>query len=378
MPEPFKNFFNEEIIRAMAGHLVRVAPEFDREGFVAYCLDGLDDLELKQRSDRITAALERFLPEDFETAASILTASLDPATDVSVDAAGECPSTAGIRGWAVMPMADYVARRGQNYLAVSLAALKEMTMRFSSEFAIRPFLDNHQGEVLKELTDWARDKNHHVRRLVSEGSRPRLPWAMRLRRFIADPGPVLPLLEVLKDDEEDYVRRSVANNLNDIAKDHPDLVADIAWNWMEDAPPERARLIRHALRSLIKAGHPGALKVLGYGPPKLDVIGFVVLTEQVILGEALEFGIELTSTADTDQPLVIDYVVHLMRANGKTSPKVFKWKTTRLKAGATVKDRRRHPIRPVTTRRYYPGRQRVELLVNGQNLGGGDFRLIVD
>lgn len=377
MPEPFKNFFNEQIIRTMAGHLTRVAPEVDGDGFVAFCLDGLDDLELKQRSDRIVDALERVLPEDFETAASILTASLDPATDLSVDAADGVPSAAGIRGWAVMPMADYVARRGQDHLAVSLNALKEMTMRFSAEFAIRPFLVNHESDVLKVLRVWAGDDSQHVRRLVSEGTRPRLPWGMRLPKFAADPAPILPLLEALKDDTEDDVRRSVANNLNDIAKDHPDLVAGIAAEWMQDATPERKRLIRHALRSLIKAGHPDALMVLGYGPPEIDVVRFAVLTEQVRLGGALEFEIELTSTSDVDQPLIIDFVIHHTKANGKTSPKVFKWKTTEIKPGATLFDRKRHPVRPVTTRRYYSGVHWVELLINGQIFGGGDFQLVV-
>ncbi len=375
MPEPLKNLFSETVIRAMAGHLSRCAPDFDADGFIAFAIDGLDGLELKQRSTRITDALERFLPGDITVATEILVASLDPATDMSIGEMEVASTANGIRGWPVMPMADYVARHGQHHLSMSLAALKEMTMRSSSEMAIRPFIKNHEAAVLKTLADWAGDENYHVRRLVSEGTRPRLPWAMHLPRFIADPRPILPLLERLKDDSEEYVRRSVANNLNDIAKDHPDLVAGIAQEWMRDAPPARAKLVRHALRTLIKSGHPGALAALGYGPAKVTLSRFDVLTEKVVFGGALEFEVELASATDADQPLIIDYVIHHMRANGSNTPKVFKWKNTNLKAGALMAGDKRHPMRPITTRRYYPGRHRVELVVNGENLGGQDFLL---
>jgi hypothetical protein len=185
-------------------------------------------------------------------------------------------------------------------------------------------------------------------------------------------------LEQLKDDSEDYVRRSVANNLNDIAKDHADLVADIAREWMKDATPTRKKLVRRALRTLIKSGHAGALEALGYGPPEVILSRFEVLTEEVVLGGALEFDAEIASVAETDQPLIIDYVVHHMRANGETTPKVFKWKTATLKAGAVLKGSRRHPMRPITTRRYYSGCHKVELLVNGKNFGGENFLLLTE
>lgn len=378
MPEPFKNLFNEEAIRAMAGHLVRVAPAFDGNEFIDFAIDGLDDLELKERSSRITDALERCLPGDFIQATEILLASLEPATDLSIGEMEQGSTAAGIRGWPVMPMADYIARHGQHHLAVSLDALKEMTKRSTSELAIRPFIKNHEKAVLQTLAAWVRDENYHVRRLVSEGTRPRLPWAMHLPRFIEDPAPILPLLIQLKDDSEDYVRRSVANNLNDVAKDHADLVANIAQEWMKDATPARKKLVRHALRTLIKSGHAGALSALGYGPAKVALSRFEVLTEEVTLGNALEFEAEIVSATDTDQPLIIDYVVHHMRANGATTPKVFKWKATTLKAGAVLTGKRRHPIRPITTRRYYGGHHKVEVLINGQNFGGQSFLLLTE
>lgn len=378
MSEPFKNLFNEDAIRAMAGHLVRITPKFDEKGFIDFAIDGLNDLELKERSSRITDALERFLPGDFVQATEVLVASLEPATDMSIGEMEQGSTATGIRGWPVMPMADYIARRGQHHLALSLGALKEMTKRSTSEMAIRPFIKNHEKAVLQTLAVWAGDENVHVRRLVSEGTRPRLSWTMHLPRFIEDPAPILPLLEQLKDDSEDYVRRSVANNLNDIAKDHEDLVASIAEIWMKDATPTRKKLVRHALRTLIKSCHAGALNVLGYGLPKGTLSRFAVLTEEVTLGGALEFEAEITSIAETDQPLIIDYVVHYMRANGETTPKVFKWRTTTLKAGALLKGSRRHPIRPITTRRYCGGHHKVEILVNGENFGGANFLLLTE
>lgn len=376
MVEPFKNFFNAQVIQGMARHLVRVSPSFDGSGFCAFATHGLDELELKQRSNHICDGLEEFLPDDFPAAVEILIASLEPDTAHSLAAMDIGITENGIMGWALMPMADYVARHGQSHVALSLEALREMTMRASSEFAIRPFLHNHPEATLAALTRWCHDDNHHVRRLVSEGSRPRLPWGMRLAGFVTDPAPVIALLEALKDDPSEYVRRSVANNLNDIAKDHPDRVANIATTWQLDASPERTRLIRHGLRTLVKAGHPKALAALGYGPAEVSLDCFEVLTPTVKLGGVVEFAITLSSTIASDQSLIIDYAVHHMRANGKTSPKVFKWKTMSLKGKESLVGTRRHSIRPITTRRYYPGQHRVEILVNGSSLGEANFELL--
>jgi len=201
---------------------------------------------------------------------------------------------------------------------------------------------------------------------------------MRLHAFSADPSKVVSLLEALKNDPSEYVRRSVAYNLNDISKDHPDLVAEIAHNWMIDASAERQRLVRHGLRTLIKSGHVNALQALGYGPAQIEVKDFSLSATQVHLGEALNFHIEIKSTSKSHQPLVIDYAVHHMRANGKTAPKVFKWKTVRLNAEAALTAAKRHVIKPITTRRYYPGHHRVEALINGESVAGADFELLMD
>lgn len=253
-----------------------------------------------------------------------------------------------------------------------------MTMRFSAEFAIRPFLVEHQAEVLEILSGWVDDDNEHVRRLVSEGTRPRLPWGMRLNIFIEDPTSVIELLEKLKDDDSEYVRRSVANNLNDIAKDHADLVADISKKWMIDASKERQKLVRHSLRSLIKSGHKGALSALGYNLPHVNLEEFNLLTPIVKMGKFLEFEIKLTSKKKSIQPLIIDYAIHHQLANGTLSAKVFKWKNIKLQVDKPIEANRRHSFRPITTRRYYEGLHKVEIFINGEVLGGLDFNLEIE
>ncbi len=375
MAEPFKNLLDEKTIAAMGGHLAKAWPEFDRGAFAAMATKNLDDLGLKQRSAQITEALTDCLPDDFESAAHIMLASLAP--DDGSDSGKAVVKGRGIQGWAVMPMTDYVGLQGLAHFDLSMTLLKEMTKRSSSEFGIRFFLLAEPERTLAVLESWLGDSNYHVRRLISEGTRPRLPWAMRLPAFIEDPAPLLPLLAALKDDGEEYVRRSVANNLNDIAKDHPDLVARIAGQWLKGADKNRHRLIRHACRTLIKQGHRGALKALGYGPPRVELEGLRISTPRVAFGAALEFELQLTSTADRAQALIVDYAIHHRKANGGTTPKVFKWKTANLAPGATLGATRKHAIRKITTRVYYPGRHRLEILVNGVSLAIEDFELVM-
>jgi len=375
MPEPFKNLMSLALIQGIAKQMAAQWPAFDQAAFVGSASHQLERLELKARAQQITDALARHLPDDFMHASDIVLNSLAPAESCDLDA--KAPVVAGITGWAIMPLADYVALRGLGHFDVSLNLLKEMTKRFSAEFAIRPFLLAEPQRTLDALETWTDDASPHVRRLVSEGTRPRLPWAMRLPAFIADPAPVLRLLERLKDDDEEYVRRSVANNLNDIAKDHPDQVAEFAGQWLKNASKNRERLVRHACRTLIKQGHAQTLKALGYQAAKVKLQHLNILTPQVTFGQALEFELSLSSLAQTDQPLIIDYAVHHRKANGGTTQKVFKWKALTLKAGATLNTARRHAMRPITTRVYYPGTHRLEILVNGKVLASADFELVM-
>lgn len=375
MPEPFKNIFNSKMIRGMAAHFKTHWPEFDDKKFVRAATKNLQALELKARSQQITQAMIQCLPDSFQRAGDIMLASLYPVDGSDIADLGV--EKEGIGGWAMMPMTHFVALQGQNDFNRSMALLKEMTQRFSAEFDIRFFLIAAQDKTMKVLHQWAADKNYHVRRLASEGSRPRLPWAMRLPSFVSDPAPVIELLEKLKDDPEEYVRRSVANNLNDIAKDHPDVVADIAACWLKGANINRQRLVRHACRSLLKSGHKKTLKVLGFGPPKIHEVALQILTPKVVFGDVLQFEFCLASNAKQPQSLMVDYVLHHQKANGSTSPKVFKWKSTVLKAGKVLSGTKKHAMKKISTRVYYPGVHKIEIMVNGVSVAIADFQLLM-
>jgi len=375
MPEAFKNVFNSSMVRGMAVHFKQHWPAFDDKRFVRTAIKNLQTLELKARSLQITQAMIQYLPDDYQHAGEVMLASLYPVDGGDIADLGV--EKEGIGGWAMMPMTHYVALQGQNDFVLSMNLLKEMTQRFSAEFDIRFFLLAAQDETMAILHTWANDENYHVRRLVSEGTRPRLPWAMRLPLFVENPAPVIALLEKLKDDPEEYVRRSVANNLNDIAKDHPDVVAGIAARWMKDADKNRTRLVRHACRSLLKAGHKKTLKVLGFGPPKIHKVSLQMLTPKVTFGDKLQFELFLTSRAKHAQPLMVDYVVHHQKANGSTSPKVFKWRSATLEPGAILNGIKNHAIKKITTRAYYPGTHKVEIMVNGVSVAIADFQLIM-
>lgn len=373
MAEPFKNLLNRDVIKGMASHFNQHSDDFDQQGFIDDAINGLDLLELKERSTRITETMVKHLPADFKQAGDIILSSLgkELGDEISAGAVDED----GIAGWAITPMADFVGLYGHDHFELSMLLFKEMTKRASSEFGIRFFILKQPTKTLNTLKTWALDSDHHVRRLISEGSRPKLPWAMHLPAFIEDPTPVIALLEILKDDESEYVRRSVANSLNDIAKDHPDLVAGIAEKWMVNASNKRIKLIRHACRTLIKNGHEKTLSVFGYHPPALNIVELTVQTPKVTFGEALAFTLSISGSINQTQPLVIDYVVHHQKANGKTSPKVFKWRTASLVKDKPLTISKKHPIKHITTRKYYAGLHSVEVLVNGQSVGKADFEL---
>lgn len=372
MPEPFKNLFNEKVIRGMAAHLKNSWPEFNEKGFIQFSMHNLEGLELKQRSEQIKQALIQYLPDDYPSAAAIMLASLG--TELQDDLSQGIDEH-GIAGWGIMPMVDYVGQQGLGYFEISMNLFKEMTKRSSSEFGIRYFLIAEQKKTLATLKKWATDENHHVRRLASEGSRPRLPWAMRLPDFINNPEPVITLLELLKNDEKEYVRRSVANSLNDIAKDHPDRVAEIAEQWMINADKEREKLVRHACRTLLKKGHKKALSALGYQSPKIKNSCIEIHTAKVEFGGFLQFSLSLDSSSKELQAVMIDYIIHHQKANGTTSPKVFKWKTTTLATNKPLNAIKNHPMKMITTRSYYPGKHTLEVVVNGISIGTTDFQL---
>lgn len=373
MPEPFKNLINPDLVRSCGEHLQRHWRGFDRRDFERRALQGLDALEMKARAMQVADALEATLPDDFDRAAGIIEAALAP--PAATDELGFQTTDAGLAGWIGWPLGEYLARRGQADPGRALLALRELTQRFTSEFAVRPFLVNHFDLTLAQLQRWSSDPNPHVRRWTSEGSRPRLPWGLQIRSLIADPSPTLPLLHALQDDPSPYVRRSVANHLNDIAKDHPGLVADWLEQHLPKAPPERVALLRHASRTLVKRGDRRVLKAWGLGGRFRGEATLALSPKRVAVGDSLKLVATLASGANSKQTLAVDYVVHHVRSNGDSSAKVFKGWTLQLAPGEVRRLEKKHSLRPITTRRYYPGRHRVELQVNGAVVAESVFAL---
>jgi len=367
--EPFKNFINAQVVRDLSKLIRKAYPEFSHKRFEKNCIAALDDLELKERAIHIGEELWKELPDDPTRSIEVIREAIQPVPILNEDDSFD--------GWMFMAINALLSVHGLEAVDASLKLLPEVTKRFTAEFGIRVFLIHKPKKIFPHLKRWAKDSDLNVRRLVSEGTRSRLPWGEQIPAFIEDPSPILHFLERLKDDPSEYVRRSVANNLNDISKDNPELMLDVVENWLHAATPERKRLLKHACRSLIKQGHPRCLKLLGYGKPKLKVESFIVSPKRISLGEKLALSLELHSTASKAQELIVDYKFHLVKANGQTAPKVFKGNTLSLKAKETKTLKKRFHLKPISTRRYYTGENVIELLINGQSLAKIPLHLTV-
>ncbi|RWA69606.1 DNA alkylation repair protein [Mesorhizobium sp.] len=373
--EPFKNVFSPDLVRCLAAHLKRCMRGFDAAAFAAAIKPRLAGLGLKARAQLIADQMHDALPADPARRAEILLAMLHPDR---LDHADQPSDEDGICGWAIMPLTMLVGQHGIDDFDRSMSLMRELTTRFSAEFGIRYFLLADQPRALAIMAGWIGDPNRHVRRLVSEGTRPRLPWAMQLPALITDPGPVIPLLERLRDDPEPYVRRSVANHLNDISKDHPALVVELAARWMIGAEGEHKALLRHACRTLIKQGQADALAIFGSRRPEIEMEPPRLSAREVRMGETIELSITLRSLSTQSQRLTIDYVLHFLKAGGSRRPKVFKGGNIVLAPGEATTFSRRHAFKEVTTRRHYPGAHGVSFRINGQDTAQADFSLLLD
>lgn len=371
MADALKTFFSPALVRRLAADLARVHPAFPVRAFVKDACAGLDALELLDRGRHIARALGAHLPASYPDAVDVLLRSLGPehATDELIGV--------GMAPFFYLPHTVFVAERGLGHFDLSLRAQYELTKRFSAESSIRPYIAHDPERVLAVLREWTRDRNVHVRRLVSEGTRLRLPWAPRVPWLDAHPEQVLALLDLLKDDDSTMVRRSVANNLNDLGKVHPDLLMRTATAWLGDGSAERRGLVEHALRSAVKRGHADALSLLGYGTrPSVAIEGVAFSPRRVRIGGRVDMRFSLRSTAVRPQALLIDAAVHFVKARGATSAKVFKIARVtlapreRLDLGATFS------LAVHTTRVPRPGRHAVDVVVNGQVTRAGTFDVV--
>lgn len=357
-PPQLKEWFNEARYRAIAAELTAIAPKFDGKAFLALTLEGLAERSLMQRLNQCAMAVEQALPGTFRQKVGVLQ-KLAP--------------TLGHEFVSIF-LCDFVATFGCEDFDFSMEALRFFTVFGSAEFAVRPFIEADQERALKALREWTSHPDEKVRRLASEGSRPRLPWGLRLQSLVRDPKPTTAILEALKNDESLFVRRSVANHLNDITKDHPELVLELLEAW--DLGREHLRWIaKHACRTLIKRGHPSALKLFGFGKQAEVAASLQASPQRLALGERLTLTTVITSTSHQAQRLAVDYVVHYVKARGVSAEKVFKWTEVDLPARGTLELSKSQVIRDFTTRKHHPGKHHVELQINGQRVAESIFVL---
>ncbi|WP_246165418.1 DNA alkylation repair protein [Arthrobacter yangruifuii] len=350
-------------VRVLQHVLTAAAPACEWDELLA-AGEKLEPLSLRGRTDVVANALVETLVS-YPTAASAFRAGMAE------------PAFSGWMLWPVTEAAVTLALRSGRDADFddALALLAELTPRLTSEFAIRRLLRERPDRALEIIQSWTVHPDQHVRRLASEGTRPYLPWAVRVPQLMVRPEATLPILEAMHNDPEDYVRRSVANHTNDLARHAPELVLEAAARWQQTGTPGSTWVVRHALRTLIKKGNPGALELMGFAPASVSVTELQAEAEVLALPADLVFGFLLANTGDVSARLAVDYAVHYVKASGATTEKVFKLATVELAPGESRSLSGRHAFRQMTTRRHYTGLHALELQVNGVRHGRLEFEL---
>ncbi len=361
---PLKFGYDKAYIRKLSQALADVYENFDQEGFIDNVLQApWNDLELKDRMYRIANSIVAFLPSGFSSAIKI------------VDQA-----VSHFDGYLAMFFPEFVALKfaeneSKNWHPVC-KALARYTQYSSSEFAVRPMIIQNQERMLKVMLAWTKNKNEHVRRLASEGCRPRLPWAMSLPTLKKDPQPILPILEELRSDDSEYVRRSVANNLNDISKDHPEVILNIAARWLQEEPnnSNRNKLVKHALRTLLKQGNSRALRMFGFrNPTAIQVKDLALAPARIKRGGELSFSFSIHCQGGLGK-IRLEYAVYYLKKNGTLSPKVFKISEFDSEDSLRVVERC-HKFHDLSTRKHHKGQHKIAIIVNGDEKVSQAFTL---
>ena len=365
--KPYKDWFDKAAAVALATQIDTVHKGFDNKAFVRASVRNLESLEFNDRVKQFAAAMREHLPPAYPKAIKILVKSLPTM-------AAEAKSVTD--GWLQWPVGQFIADYGTDHLYESLDAMVEVTQRFSSEFAVRPFVALYPDEVFEYLTKLTDHKSEHVRRWCSEGTRTRLPWGVKLHQLIKDPAPVWVILDQLIDDDSEYVRKSVANNINDLSKDHPQQVLKHCRQWKKKSKPRRDWIIKHGLRTLIKQGNTAALELTGFAPPSKLHVSLKVLDKKIQLGGSVGMQAIIENKSDKSQSLMVDYIVHYVRKNNVTNEKVFKWKSVELGSGDKLTLDKKHPMKETTVRALYKGRHKLEIQINGQRCADAHFMFV--
>ncbi|MGP4039414.1 DNA alkylation repair protein [Gracilibacillus sp. D59] len=358
MSEPLKEMYSSEFFERFTGIVSSHYPQFDQTRFMEIIFDeNWQHFELKQRIHHVSMAIRETFPPSYEKTIQIL-----------MEMAPQC------RGFEYLFFPDFVERYGIDHWDTSMTALEEFTKYSSSEFAVRPFIIKNPSKMMEQMLDWSMHEDEHVRRLASEGCRPKLPWAAPLTRFRNDPSEIIPILDELKQDPSKYVQKSVANNLNDISKDHPALVKQIIHKWSGNNPITDW-ILKHGSRSLLKKGDVEALRLFGYVSAKDITVGDLVLSqEQFSLGDTMEFSFQIQNESTRPIQLRIEYAIDFVKANGKQSRKIFKLSDKHY-SDESVSIVRKHTWKDLTTRKHYSGVHALTIIVNGEEKASTEFVL---
>ncbi len=363
MSEPLKYMYNPQFFERLCPVLKEVIPQFEERKFVHSVFDTRwPELELKQRTRQVTKALHSCLPVEFPKAMEMV---VSISHRLRKDKEHE-------QMYPFIFLPEYIELYGMNHFELSMKAIEESTKLVSAEFAIRPFIIRYPKETMKHMLLWSRHPEASVRRFSSEGCRPRLPWAMGLPDFKKDPSPILPILENLKTDPSEYVRRSVANNLNDIAKDHPDLALQIAKKWSGKCAATDW-IVRHGCRTLLKRGNEAILDLHGFNPQAKAGIKDFQATSKVFIGDHLDFSFTFINKEINSSRFRLEYAIDYQTLSGKISKKIFKVTENTFDPSLLYHFKRKQSFKDLTTRKHFKGKHCLRILSNGKELASTEF-----
>ena len=362
----FKDWFDADAAKMMSAQMSAVYKDFNSRKFIRQATNQIQDLEFNARVMQFASALRATLPDSIPEALGILEKSLpDPLPD--------CEAVTD--GWLQWPVGQFIASYCVDYPGQAWPVMVALTQRFSSEFAVRPFLESDPDWVLAGLRKLTQHESPHVRRWCSEGCRPCLPWGKKLQFILDNPELIIEILDDLKDDPELYVRKSVANHLNDFSRQNPKFVLETCGRWIAGADKSRMWMINHALRSLIKQGDSQALTLMGFTPPKQLIVHLKLSPKKLSIGESITITLDTTNQSAKPCSLLIDFSIGYVKKSGQVSHKVFKWKTLKLKKEESVQLVKQIGLKNNSVRTLFPGKHEVRILVNGTCLAKGSFLL---
>ncbi|MGN6645563.1 MAG: DNA alkylation repair protein [Cytophaga sp.] len=367
MAEPLKNLYSPTFIKSLTTSLKKVYPAFNVKAFEKAVFDKeWENRELKQRMKHLAAVLHQYLTQNYKQDVGIIIEWVHYLKAHSNQQ----------QSFEYLFLPEYIEMFGRDHVALSMKAIEEVTQYTSCEFAIRPFLDKDPEKIMQYMLKWSKHKNANVRRFSSEGCRPRLPWGMALKSFKKDPSLILPVLDNLKNDDSEYVRKSVANNLNDIAKDNPQVVIDIIKRWKGNSK-NTDWIIKHGARTLLKKAHGEVLVLFDlHTLVRCEVKELTVNRKKIALGETLAFSFVLHTDPKANSKLRIEFAVYYMKGTGNSSRKLFKITEQTYEKGSSIIFNKKISFKDLTTRKHYPGKHKLSIVVNGNELMEKEFHVV--